>query len=140
IPLAAARFVWLRAVASVAVGVVGLYAASQLEAVNVAALDAQQGTMQLLSALDARGLHHGYAGYWQGDLLTWQSAGSLESRAVIQDPGCQPTSPGWFCPYTRNTYDSWFEPRPGPSFLAVENGSSFLGQPLPSGLTPRDTL
>jgi hypothetical protein len=91
----------------------------------------------LVAALEAHGLHHGYAGYWQANLLTWDSDGAVVSRAVQQGGACHATQPGWFCPYPIFTVSDWFTPQPGPSFLIREIGGAFVPDPPPT--RPRPT-
>lgn len=92
---------------------------------------------ELVAALEAQGLRHGYAGYWQANLLTWESDGAVTVRAVQQSPSCRADEPGWFCPSSIFTVSDWFTPQPGPSFLIREIGGSFVPGPPPT--SPRPT-
>jgi hypothetical protein len=91
---------------------------------------------QLIAALGARGLHHGYAGYWQANLLTWDSDGAVTVRAVQQTTACHADQPGWFCPYSIFTVSDWYTPQPGPSFLIREIGGAFVPALPPTSLRP----
>jgi hypothetical protein len=90
----------------------------------------------LIGALSGLNLHHGYAGYWQADVVTWLSSGSIRTRPVMQDPSCAATQPGWFCPVPTNAIDAWFRPEPGPSFLLDDAGGPSLSRALPASLHP----
>ena len=92
----------------------------------------------LVAELKVRGLHFGYAGYEQANLVTWQSDGTLTVRAVQQSTACHPTSSGWFCPYPVFTVADWYQPHdaPAPSFLVREIGSAFVAAPPPADLRP----
>ena len=85
---------------------------------------AQKQASHLIAAIEAQGVQHGYAGYWQGNLLTWQSDGRVQSRAVQYAPRCHADEPGWFCPFTIFSISSWYAPQPGPSFLIRDPGSA----------------
>jgi hypothetical protein len=69
---------------------------------------------QLISLLTRERVTSGYAGYWDAQSLAWQS----EMRLMI--------APVWqcakrhLCPYRLFTIDSWFQAKPGPSFLIVD--------------------
>ena len=129
------------AFSSAAVAVVGLYGAVVLTVAPQGDFQEPQDADVLASTLQKLHVDHGYAGYWQGDMLTWQSEGRVVSRAVVQSPICGATEPGWFCPYTVNTVASWFAPSgTGPSFLIVEDGSIYLPASLPAMPKPRQVL
>ena len=141
VPLVAATS-WLRtAVASTAVAVVGLYGVTVLAAATPGTFQPSQGAQLLADTLAALHVDHGYAGYWQGDMLTWQSDGRVVSRSVWQRPSCGAGEQGWFCPYTVNSIASWYAPSGrGPSFLVVDHPSHYLPWPLPPELKPARVL
>jgi hypothetical protein len=135
-------FVTLRApsramLAGVAVAFVGVVGAVLLHRAGSDDLDVQpQHADGLIAALEAHGLQHGYAGYWQANLLTWQSGGHVVSRAVQQSPACNAVIPGWFCPYPIFTVSDWYEPQSGRTFLIRELGGSFLPDAPPVAPRP----
>jgi hypothetical protein len=90
----------------------------------------------LIATLEAHGLQHGYAGYWQADLVTWDSEGRVAVRSVQQSPACHASEPGWFCPYQLLTISDWYTPQPGPSFLIRELGESGVPNPPPAEVRP----
>lgn len=122
------------------VGVAGAVLLSRAQLVqdfNVEPQDARP----LIALLEQHGLHRGYAGYWQANLLTWESGGAIESRAVQQSSECRPREPGWFCPYPIFSISDWYAPDGGPTFLIRERGGSFVPDPPPvSAPKPRETF
>jgi hypothetical protein len=134
VPLLATRVAWARASVALAVafvGVVGavlLHRATLVDDFNV---QPQYGD-GLIAALEQHGLHHGYAGYWQANLLTWQSDGRIQSRAVQQSADCRAAQPGWFCPYPIFTVSDWYAPDSGPTFVIRERGGAFVPDPPPA--------
>ena len=84
----------------------------------------------------ARGLTHGYAGYWQANLLTWESQGRITSRAVQQAEVCHAAAPGWFCPYPIFSISDWYLPQGGRTFLIRESRGGFVSQPPPAQPPP----
>jgi len=141
VPLAVAGS-WLRSViAGTAVAIVGLYGAVVLTHASATDFGLPPDADVLASTLESLHVDHGYASYWQGDMLTWQSDGRVVSRAVFQRAGCGASEPGWFCPYTVNTVASWYAPTgAGPTFLIVDSPSLYLPSPLPPELKPRQVL
>jgi len=103
---------------------------------NVEPQDAQP----LIALLQQHHVTHGYAGYWQANLLTWESGGAVQSRAVQQSGDCRATQPGWFCPYPIFTLSDWYAPQQGPTFLIVEHGGAFVPNPPPDTVQPREKL
>jgi len=98
--------------------------------------EGKQDSAGLVAVLEAHGLHHGYAGYWQANVLTWKSDGRIVSRAVQQSAACSPNAPGWFCPYQQFTVSDWYVPQPGPSFLVRELGGAFVPAAPPPDVRP----
>jgi hypothetical protein len=118
-------------------GALILHNARLVEDFNVAPQDAQP----LIALLEAHGVHHGYAGYWQANLLTWESGGAVTSRAVQQSADCRPKQPGWFCPYPIFTVSDWYTPQDsGPTFLIREHDGAFVPDPPPGTPAPRETF
>jgi hypothetical protein len=95
-----------------------------------------QNSDGLIAVLEAHGLTHGYAGYWQANLLTWESDGRISSRAVQQAEVCHAAAPGWFCPYPIFSISDWYVPQGGRTFLIRETGGSFVSQPPPAQPPP----
>jgi len=136
VPFATLRAPSRATATGIAVAFVGVVGAVLLQRAGPDDFDVQpQHADGLIAALEAQGLHHGYAGYWQANLLTWASDGRVVSRAVQQSPACAALAPGWFCPYPIFTVSDWYAPQPGRSFLIRERGGSFLPDPPP--LVPR---
>ena len=131
VPLIVGRSRLRRAVAGVAVALVGAYGASIVATAAPDDFSPNQKADLLIGVLESQNLHHGYAGYWQSDMVTWTSAGHVESRAVIQEPACAANQPGWFCPYPVNAALSWDRPEPGPSFFVAEDNSWYFPEPFP---------
>ena len=120
------------------VGAVLLHRAQLAEDFNVAPQDAQP----LIALLEQHGVHRGYAGYWQANLLTWESDGAIQSRAVRQSDTCAPRQPGWFCPYPIFTISDWYAPvlHAGPTFLIREHDGAFVPNPPPTEPVPQATF
>jgi hypothetical protein len=142
VPFLAPRVAWGRVAICAGVTVVGvvgavlLHRAALADDFNVAPQDAQP----LIALLEQHGVRRGYAGYWQGNLLTWESAGAVTSRAVQQGSDCKVTQPGWFCPYSIFTLSDWYAPQAGPTFLIRERRGAFVPDPPPSSPAPRETF
>jgi hypothetical protein len=142
VPFVAPRLPWRRALICAAVTFVGITGAVLLHRAalagdfNVAPQDAQP----LIALLEQHGVHRGYAGYWQANLLTWESGGAVESRAVQQSPDCRAQQPGWFCPYPIFTISDWYTPQKGPTFLIRERRGAFVPDPPPPSPAPRETF
>jgi len=75
---------------------------------------------QLITLLTREGVTRGYADYWDAQSLTWQSGMRLLLAAV------GPCGEGDLCPFRYFTVDSWFQPKPGPSFLIVDPTNRWL--------------
>jgi len=76
--------------------------------------------------LTREGVTRGYAGYWDAANLTWQSG-----RRVIVSPVslCDgPRGPS-LCASTFFTIRSWYDERPGRSFLIVDRSTAFVNEP-----------
>lgn len=73
----------------------------------------------LLTALRARGLHYGYASYWNAGVLTVLSAGDVKVRQVLPDNGLP-------VPMRHLSSNRWYEPEAwtGPTFLALTDAES----------------
>ncbi|HEV7677227.1 MAG TPA: hypothetical protein VGQ42_01505 [Candidatus Dormibacteraeota bacterium] len=143
VPFVAMRSRAARAAIAGAVAVVGLTGAVLLHRASLVAdfnVQPQHGEA-LLATLEQHGLHRGYAGYWQANLVTWQSGGRIESRAVQQGEPCNAVQRGWFCPYPIFTVSDWYAPQGGPTYLIREQGGAFVPDPPPDALgTPREVL
>jgi hypothetical protein len=143
VPFIAVRSSAVRAAIATAVAVTGVTGAVLLHRASLVAdfnVQPQHGDA-LVATLEQHGLHRGYAGYWQANLVTWQSGGRIESRAVQQGEPCNAVQRGWFCPYPIFTVSDWYAPQSGPSFLIREQGGAFVADPPPDALgTPREVL
>ena len=76
----------------------------------------------LTALLVRKGVTRGYAGYWNAQDLSWNSG----MRLMV--------APVWerrvgLCRYRWNTIDSWFDERPGPTFLIVDPTTPFVTAP-----------
>jgi hypothetical protein len=83
---------------------------------------------RLVDLLRQKGVTRGYAGYWDASTLTWQSG-----RRVLVAPIAQcdlPNEPR-LCAFRFFTIRSWYDERPGPSFLVVDPTTSYLAKPPP---------
>jgi hypothetical protein len=77
-----------------------------------------------LSVLEARGLHRGYAGYWEAYDLAWRSEGTISVWPVLGAPAACGGAPGGLCSYAfapQGEYTS----TTGGSFIVTPGG----GQP-----------
>ena len=74
----------------------------------------------LTAMLVSKGATRGYAGYWDAQNLTWKSGMRLLVAPVdwSQRVG--------LCRYRWNTIDSWFDERPGRTFLIVDPTTPFV--------------
>ena len=73
---------------------------------------------EIIRLLEREGLTHGYASFWDAQSLTWNSGMRLLVAPVSTcDPG------GALCRNSYFTIDSWYDERPGRSFL-IANGVS----------------
>lgn len=134
VPLATVRLPSRSTLVGAGVGFVGVTGAVLLAHAGPDDFDVQpQHEDGLIAALESHGLHRGYAGYWQANLLTWESDGRVISRAVHQDRSCHPRVRGWFCPYPIFTISDWYRPSPGAesTFVIREIGGAFVGAPPP---------
>jgi hypothetical protein len=76
----------------------------------------------LVEMLTEKGVTRGYAGYWDAQNLTWQSGTKLFVAPVTR---CEvPGRP--LCQLRFFVIDSWYDERPGPSFLIVDPTTPFL--------------
>ncbi len=74
-------------------------------AVSIASLprSTPQSTMaivqvqQLVETLQRRGLRHGYAGFWEGAIVTALSRGAITSLALVNGDGGRLQTLSWFC-------------------------------------------
>ena len=74
----------------------------------------------LTTMLVREGVTRGYAGYWDAQNLSWKSGLRLMIAPVTWDPVIG------LCRYRWNTIDSWFEERPGSTFLIVDPTTPFM--------------
>ena len=74
---------------------------------------------ELVRALEGKHVSRGYAGYWDAQNLSWQSGMRLVIAPVAL---CKQG----VCGSDFATIRSWYEPRPGPSFLIVDPTTPFM--------------
>lgn len=79
---------------------------------------------QLVRLLESKGVTRGYAGYWDAQNLSWQSGMQLLVAPVER---CGST----LCGFNFSTIRSWYEERPGPSFLIVDPQNPVITEPPP---------
>jgi hypothetical protein len=77
----------------------------------------------LVSLLTGKRVTRGYAGYWDAQNLTWQSGMQLLVAPVW------PCVREQLCRYRWSTVDSWFQEKPGPSFLIVDPTTGIVTAP-----------
>jgi hypothetical protein len=84
------------------------------------------GTYQqpLLHLLERNGVTRGYAGFWDAQNITWQTGMRLLVAPVAR---CGRA----LCEYRFFTISSWYDERPGPSFLIVDPTTGFITEPPP---------
>jgi hypothetical protein len=137
VPFLTLRTAARAAAVAVAVAFTGVVGAVLLHRAGPDDFDVQpQQAAGLIAALESHGLHYGYAGYWQANLLTWQSDGRVVSRAVQQGDACHAAQKGWFCPYPIFTVSDWYTAQNQPTFLIRELGGSFVPDPPPAQPRP----
>jgi hypothetical protein len=94
----------------------------------------------LQQALLARGLSHGYASYWDADVLRWASGGALDIVPAAEGTPCG-AGPTAFCRDLLNSVGGWFTAQPGRSFVVVDPDDGFIPAPPPASLgTPAETF
>jgi hypothetical protein len=74
----------------------------------------------LVQVLAAHHVTRGYAGYWDAQNLSWQTRMQLLVAPVTR---CTTTQ---LCAYNFFTIRSWYEPRPGPTFLLLDATNGFV--------------
>jgi hypothetical protein len=114
-----------RLAVAVAVAAVGAIVQGRAESASGALVKYERPLVRLL---EQRGVTRGYAGFWDAHNLTWQSRMRLLVAPVSR---CDlPTGPR-LCGYRFFTIDSWYDERPGPSFLLVDPETGFITEPPP---------
>jgi hypothetical protein len=99
------------AVAAVAAVNVGSILDGRAEVTDLPAIQAQWQDVQRV--VEREGATRGYAGYWDAQNLSWQSHMQLRVAPVVN---CGDK----LCPYTFFTISSWYEEKPGPTFLLID--------------------
>jgi hypothetical protein len=79
----------------------------------------------LVHLLEQQHVTHGYAGYWDAQNLTWQSGMRVFAAPVAT---CGNDKSG-LCAVHIFAIASWFEPKPGPSFLIVDPANGYVTAP-----------
>jgi hypothetical protein len=82
----------------------------------------------LVRLLERNGVTRGYAGYWDAANLTWQSGMRVLVSPVSLCDG--PRGPS-LCASNFFTIGSWYDERPGRSFLIVDRSTAFVTEPPP---------
>ncbi|MGZ4385486.1 MAG: hypothetical protein ACXVZO_01035 [Gaiellaceae bacterium] len=86
----------------------------------------------LTRLLEQKGITRGYAGYWDAQSLTWQSG-----MRLLVAPVSECSVPSGLCPFNYFTIRSWYDRHPGPSFLIVDPGTTFVPKPPPEAVNAR---
>jgi hypothetical protein len=91
----------------------------------VAAFEATPAPLQSMEAvvplLQAHGVSHAYADYWEANSLTWFSRGAVRVRPVVQSATyCDATDPQRLCAFEFNAAAGWFAPQPGRCAVIVD--------------------
>jgi hypothetical protein len=125
-----------RIVATVVVA--ALVAASAVRLVAAASNDdfqpaASRAIPLLAQALRAHGLSHGYASYWDADVLRLSSSGALDTAPAAEGTQCGAGAQS-FCRELLNGIGGWFVDRPGRSFVVMDPGDTFIPRPPPASL------
>lgn len=101
---------------------------------------ASRSVPALAGALHAHGLSHGYASYWDADVLRLSSGGALDVLPAAEGSPCG-AGPTSFCRDLLNSAGGWFTARAGRSFVVVDPGDTFIPAPPPASLgTPVQTF
>ncbi len=79
----------------------------------------------VVALLADRHVTRGYAGYWDAQNLTWQS----KQRVLVAPVQACASSGKPLCPYRSSVIQSWYDPRPGPTFLLVDPTTGFVTSP-----------
>jgi hypothetical protein len=129
VPVWAARSATRRTLVAMAVTLYAAVATQALHDATVAdafELPWTRHQPEVLAVLQTHHLTHGYASFWGANSLTWNSHGRVAPRAVRQGADCNAPDPGVVCPYRYFAVESWFAPRPGPSFLLVDRDDPYV--------------
>ncbi len=94
---------------------------------------ASRAIPMLAQALHTHGLSHGYASYWDADVLRLSSGGALDVAPAAEGTQCGAGTAA-FCRELLNGLGGWFVDRPGRSFVVVDPGDSFIPKPPPASL------
>lgn len=88
--------------------------------------DAQTYGPQLIRLLERKGLTRGYAPFWDAQSLTWKGG-----MRVLVAPGqpCRVDGGEALCRFPFFTIDSWYEERPGRSFLIFDPAAGSTNRP-----------
>lgn len=122
IPLAARR----RRVALLALPVL-VAALAAGDAVSLATLQipAPVATSPLVAGLESAQVSHAYADYWDANLITWSTRGTIPVRQVRE---CG-SDGHHLCPYRINAAAAWFRASPGPVGVVVDPRYSLRDPP-----------
>ena len=114
-----------RVVVSFAIALVGVV---NVAGVGRAAEHVNAGTNgpEIIRVLRREGLTRGYAPFWDAQSLTWQSGMRLLVAPVHT---CHPPRGRDLCRDNFFTIDSWYDERPGPSFLIVDPAGGLWTKP-----------
>jgi hypothetical protein len=98
-----------------------------------------QAFPRLISALQSRGLTHGYAAYWDANSITYQTNQQIQVAPIWQAGNCNPH----YCAGTYDAVESWYHSNVGTTFLVFDPSplmSVYVSQVLPSTGTPTATF
>lgn len=119
----------------VAVGVAAL-AGANAWALATVRLPAPVQETPLVQTLEATGISHAYADYWDANVITWATKGRVDVRSVTEcgDGGTR------LCPRLVNAATGWFRPSPGPVAVIVDQRFSVTRPPSPTYGTPQRVI
>jgi hypothetical protein len=136
LPLAAGAGLGLLGAASRRTQIFASLAIAAIGAINIVGImQGRTGTARsaivtqkqaLIRFLARQHVTHGYAGYWDAQNLTWQSDMRLFVAPIVR---CDRARKPQLCGFNFSTISSWFEERPGGSFLIVDPTTPFINEP-----------
>jgi hypothetical protein len=85
----------------------------------------QQPETAVVQTLESQHITHGYADYWDANIITWRTEGKVTVRQVTE---CGPDHTH-LCPYKVNAVADWFQPRSGPVAVLVDPRYSVKAPP-----------
>ena len=94
---------------------------------------ASRALPSLAQALRTHGLSHGYASYWDADVLRLASGGALDVLPAAEGRQCGGGSMS-FCRDLLNSVGGWYRVHPGHSFVVLDPADTFIPTAPPASL------